>query len=77
MTYVIGGVLLSLLGLWGLRFTWTNRAKTAGSLFFDYVSPIDNPKLYLFTIGLRLISFGLCFLGGLYQVITNLDSLQY
>jgi len=66
---VLANLLLLVLGAWGLRYTWTRRHKAGSDPFFDMASPVRNPKMYAFAIGLRLVIFGLCFGAGAWRLV--------
>ena len=62
-------LIIALLGAWGVHYTWTRRARAGSSLFLDLASPVRNPKMYAFAIGLRLAIFGACLAAGVYRIL--------
>lgn len=55
---------LVLFGLWGLHLTWTRRHQSGRERYFDLVDKGRHPRLWMFTVGIRLLIWGLCVLVG-------------
>lgn len=70
----MANLLILALGAWGLYYTWTRRSRAGADPFFDMSSPIRNPKMYVFAIGLRLVVFGVCFGVGAYRLIFGITT---
>lgn len=64
-------LVLFVVGLWGIYYTWTRRHQSGRSRYFDLVARERHPLLYLITIWIRLLIWGLCVIVGCYRLLTG------